>query len=357
MLASVLKPVDDTRMLEKIGATLHAHGFDVFIVGYPSVDKTQGSQITFIPLPTFGRRSLKRLIIPWIVFQKINQLKPQLIIINTPELLFVTALNKLLSGRKLVYDVLENYYRNIRFTNIYPAVLRFMLATWVRFTEIIFSPFVDQFLLAEKGYLNELRFARQPVVLENKLPQAVARKYPVERPPHYNLLFSGTLASATGVFEAIRLAKKLHAVDSTYNLTIIGYAAMPSVLLEIREQISGVSFITLIGGDRLVPHKEILRAISLAGTGIIIYPPNPATESAIPTKLYEYLALRLPVLICHTQPALDLVIHCNAGLVLPADVNAAALHHQLTHSTFTFDCGDTVFWESQNRKLLDALKV
>ena len=37
VLASVLKPVDDVRMFEKIGKSLSAiTGHDVFIIGYPS---------------------------------------------------------------------------------------------------------------------------------------------------------------------------------------------------------------------------------------------------------------------------------------------------------------------------------
>ncbi len=357
VLASVLKPVDDTRMLEKIGATLASEGFEVFIIGYPSSGKMAVPGITLLTLPRFSRVSFKRLQIPWIVFKKINQVKPEIIIINTPELLLVTVLNKILFGRRVVYDILENYYRNIRYTQTYPPGLRVLLAGIVRLTEIVFSPFIDRFLLAEKGYVQELKFVREPVTLENKLPKKVAETYKLNRSPYYKLLFSGTLAPTTGAFDAIKLSKELHAINPTYTLTLIGYAALPEILTRIRNEIAHAPFIKLIGGDKLVPHEDILQEISKAGTGIIIYPTNPGTQNSIPTKLYEYLALKLPVIISHTAESTELVKQCNSGIVLQNGFNAGILNEQLANSTFTFTCGEEIFWEAEAKKLIAALKI
>lgn len=356
MLASVLKPVDDTRMYEKIGATLAAEGFEVFIIGYPSAVKNHVPGITVLTLPIFSRRSLKRLIIPWIIFKRINQVKPHTIIINTPELLLVMVLHRIIYGRKLIYDVLENYYRTIRYTNVYPAIIKLAFASFVRLTEIVFSPFVNRFLLAEKGYSRELGFVKKPVILENKFPQKITNRYEIKHASYHNLLFSGTLAPTTGVFEAIRLSKELHAINPQYNLTIIGYAALSEILSEIRKQIADAPFIKLIGGDRLVPHEAILEEVSKAGTGIIIYPKNPGTESSIPTKLYEYLAFKLPIIISHTQESTDLVKSSNAGIVLQEGMTAEIVNEQLANSTFTFDYPANLFWESQSKTLLEVIK-
>lgn len=355
VLASVLKPVDDTRMLEKIGGSLASEGFDVFIIGYPTSGKSSAPHVTLIPLPDFNRVSFKRFLICWSVFNKINQIKPEVIIINTPELLPVAFLNKLFFGRKIVYDILENYYRTIRYTDTYSQIFRYLLASVVRFTEVVFSPFISTFLLAENGYARELRFARNPLILQNKLPEKVAERFSHNRSPYHHLLFSGTLAPTTGVFEAIKLSKDLHAIHPAYTLTLIGYSARPEILTKIRKEIADAAFITLIGGDKLVPHSEILREISQAGTGIVIYPPNPGTESSIPTKLYEYLALKLPVVISHTYDSTKLVERCNAGIVLPIGFNPAILHAQLANSAFTFTQREDIFWETEAKKLIEAL--
>lgn len=356
VLASVLKPVSDTRMLEKIGPALVSEGFDVYIIGYPSSGTFDVAGITVLPLAQFHRTSFRRLLMPWVIFKKINQIKPEIIIINTPELMLVAVLNKILTGRKIIYDVLENYYRTIRYTQTYPPGLRFLVASIVRFTEIIFSPLIDRFLLAEKGYKHELKFARNAVILENKLPEKIAERLRLNHSSYHNLLFSGTLAPTTGVFEAIKIGKELHAINPQYNLTIIGYAAMPEVLIKIRKEIADAPYITLTGGDQLVPHEDILHEISKAGIGIIIYPPNPGTESSIPTKLYEYLALKLPVIISHTAPSIELVNRSLAGIVLQNGFNAVIINEQLANSTFTFTSHHEIYWEAEVEKLTKALK-
>lgn len=354
----MLKPADDTRMLEKIGPTLAKAGFDVSIVARSGNDPAISSGIRLIPLPFFTRMSVRRIFAPWIVFRKINAIGPDILIVNTPELLFVGALQKILFRRKLVYDVLENYYRTIQYTDTYSPVIRHVLAAFVRTTEIIFSPFVDQFLLAEKGYARELRFIKKPIILENKLPESIANRFSLsERKPYTSLLFTGTLAPSTGIFEAIDLAKKLHQVNANYTLTVVGYSARQDVLEKIKQEIASASFIQLIGGDQLVPHERILHEISTAGTGLIIYPSNPGTESSIPTKLYEYLALKLPVIISHTPETHALIKTSRAGIVLEPGMSAAAINEILANSSFAFDYDRSIFWEYDASRLTEALKV
>lgn len=358
VLASVLKPVDDTRMAEKLAATLLATGeFDVTIIGYPSVNPLVQATIKTLPLTAFKRLSWKRLITPWYVFTKINQVKPDTIIINTPELLLIGVLSKVFFRRRLVYDVLENYYRNIRYTPVYPAPVRLLLAAFTRMVERCLTPFADVILLAEQGYLHELPFGKKGIVLENKLPQSIAQQFKSANPSRFNLLFTGTLAPASGVFEAITLCKALHAIDSHYTLTIIGYCALPDVLAQLKSQLLDCPFITLHGGDQLVPHHEILKAIQSAGGGIIIYPPNPATENSIPTKVYEYMACNLPVMIAHTQPSEALVEACRAGIALPTPVSYTDLHTCWINAVFDFQLPETVFWENEGKKLAEHLNI
>lgn len=345
-------------MFEKIGMTLAATGeVEVTIIGFPSAQVSPEACIRFNSLPSFARISWTRLLVPWIIFKKINQIKPELIIINTPELLFIGILNRIFFGRKVVYDVLENYFRNIRYTTVYPSLLRLPLAMGVRLIELIAAPFIYRFLLAEKGYQAELGFAKPYTFLENKLPKSIALRFSRQKNSGYtNLIFTGTLATTTGVFEAITLGQKLYQLDSSVSLTIIGYCPIPETLTQIKNEIKDCSYITLIGGDHLVPHSEILRATSQADFGIIIYPTNPSTQSSIPTKLYEYLALKLPVLIRHNEESHQLVTECKGGLILEETPHYPTLSAALKTSTFTPSPPDSMYWESQSEVLINSLK-
>ncbi|HEU5292908.1 MAG TPA: hypothetical protein VFU05_19810 [Cyclobacteriaceae bacterium] len=359
VLASVLKPVDDTRMFEKLGPTLAADKTnEVSIIGYTSTAKPIHPDIHLIQLPPFGRMSFKRLLMPWIIFSRINKVDPEVIIINTPELLLIAVLSKIIYGRKIVYDVLENYYQTIRFTSTYPFLVRSMLAVGVRIIEVMTSPLVHHFLLAEVGYISELNFAKPHTIHQNKLPRSIASSYFNKRVRgNSKLIFTGTLALFSGVFDAIKLGKGLHQLDNSYSLTIIGYCAIPETLAEIRNEIKDSPFITLIGGDALVPHHQILEEISHADFGIIIYPPNPSTQTSIPTKLFEYLALRLPVLIRHNAESHQLVEKCQGGIVLEETINYSQLSEALKNQRSIPMAPDHIFWEKEAENLIGCLNL
>jgi len=291
------------------------------------------------------------------IFRKILAIRPDMIVINTPELLPLAIVNRLFFRRKIMYDILENYYRNIRHTTVYPLPARWPLALVVRTLEKITAPFMHHFFLAENGYQKEIGFAKPFTILENKLPKSVAQLHKCKTPrDNHQLLFTGTLAKSTGVFEAIKLSRELHAIDSRYSLSIIGYCALPDDLAEIKAEIKKSPFISLHGGDRLVPHHEILQATSHAGWGIVIYPPNPSTESSIPTKVYEYLALQLPMIIRHNPQSHEMVKKFDGGIILPDQFRYYDLANQLKihppNSVMSVD----VCWESEAPKLIECLR-
>jgi glycosyltransferase involved in cell wall biosynthesis len=350
VLASVLKPVDDTRMFEKLGVTLAESGdFDVTIIGYPSAVQPANSAIKFISLSRFKRFSLGRFIAPWSILRKINSVQADIVIINTPELLLVGVMSKLFNRHKLIYDVLENYYNNIKYTSAYPRGIRTVLAYWVRLTEVVTAPWVDLFLLAEKGYAHELNFAKPHIILQNKLPASLVSQFSrVETRGYSKLIFTGTLAPTTGVFEAIKLCQELYKIDSSFTLKIIGYSAQPEILNQIKKSISDHSFITLTGGDTIVPHTEILKAISTADVGLILYPINPSTQSSIPTKLYEYLAMKLPILIRHNPESHQLVQSIEAGLVLGEHPDYLSIVQLLKERHFLPNPTPDDYWEAHN---------
>ena len=95
LIASVLKPVDDSRMYEKIGLTLAESGvFDVHVVGTPSA-RTGRAGITQHSLKPFTRISLGRLLAPWRILSLALRLRPDIVIITTHELLYLAMFMKI----------------------------------------------------------------------------------------------------------------------------------------------------------------------------------------------------------------------------------------------------------------------
>ena len=357
VIASVLKPIDDTRMFEKFGMSLSDSGsYNVVIIGYPSKAKPAYPNVSFIALQSFGRLSLQRLIAPIIVLIKLYKVKHDILIVNTHELLIVALLNRIIFGGKIIYDIRENYYRNILFTNAFPKLLRPVLALGVRTKEKLTAPFFHWFFLAEKGYEKEFAFTKKRItILENKprVPVHISREQPSSKT---KLLFSGTLGESTGVFQAIDLAKSLHHTDPSITLHIIGFAAQHDSYQRLKDEILGCDFITLTGGNFLVPHGEIIQAILAADFGIIIYPTSPHTQNSMPTKLYEYLACRLPILLQNHQPWVDYCYPITAAIVLEKDSDSADLLSKMKSQVFYTKQFDPVSWITEEKKLLTLLR-
>jgi hypothetical protein len=159
------------------------------------------------------------------------------------------------------------------------------------------------------------------------------------------------------VFQATELARQLHQSDGNVHLQIIGYCAVPSTLQKLRKSIAGDSFITLTGGDQLVPHQEILSQIARSDFGIIYYPSSPNTESKIPTKLYEYLSAKLPILIQNHPPWMTLCEPCGAAITLDFDlpINAPDLLSKMKQTRFYTTPPTNVTWSSEEEMLLKTI--
>jgi glycosyltransferase involved in cell wall biosynthesis len=357
VLASILKPVDDTRMFEKMARALSkVEDYEIYVIGYPSKAKiNQQENITQLSLKPFKRLSLSRMLAPWHVLQKVYKVKPKVLIVNTHELLIVSIVNRIFFGTQIIYDIRENYWRNILNTSAFPAGLRYLIAGWVRLKEKLTAPLFHSFFLAEKTYKDELTFvAGKQIVLENKtlLPDGFMRTTTTQK---INLLFSGTLAESTGVFEAIELTKKLHQLDARIELKIVGYCAVDSTLERIKKSISDYSFITLEGGHELVSHSKIFEAIASADFGIIAYPPSTHIENRIPTKLYEYLACKLPIILQDYKPWVEICAPHKAALVINfKSYNPWEVLKEMS-TAFYISEPTEVTWTSEEPKLLNHI--
>ena len=358
VIASILKPVDDTRMFGKMGVSLASTGtWQVTIIGFPTTVPSYPG-IEFIQLKSFTRLSLGRWLAKWKVLIEAWRRKPALFIFSTHELLIPALILKVMRSSFIVYDVRENFYRNIAHSEGLPTLLRWPLAMLVRLKEKLLAPAVDHFLLAEKGYEQEFRFHRGGwTVIENKALSYPKSSSGKKDSGKLQLLFSGTLAESTGVFRAIRLAKALHAVNHMVTLTIIGYASTPSIRKRIRDETNSLSFIHLIGIDTLVQHQDIVELIQRSDAGILSYPISDLTRNSVPTKLWEYLQGHLPIILEHQWHWIDRYAPYNPFCFVDFDdPDCLALLDELKTKTFYTSYPTDVSWESEGSRFLACIR-
>jgi glycosyltransferase involved in cell wall biosynthesis len=356
VIASVLKRFDDVRMFEKIGRTIAGTKSTVHCIGFGknTIDGKDG--VVFHSIGFFRRISIKRWIASWKVLKTTLRLGPTHFIITTHELLFTACVVKLMTGARVIYDVQENYYLNIKNTNAFPAGLKHMIAWYVRLKESIFSFVIDHFILAEKIYADQLPFVkRRFTVIENKVRRPVEIKRKV-KDETIELIFTGILAESTGVFIAIELAEQLHLLDPKIRLTMVGFAPQPSTLKKLELLIRHKPYFQLIRGADMVSHERIIEEIQKADFGIISYPKNPSTDGRYPTKLDEYLAYELPILLIDNPGWKKLCEALNACIPFSYPrYDVQTILHRMRNGDFYSTDMPRKYWQDLENDLIEAV--
>src|SRR5688572_12785877 len=146
LLASILKSVADTRMCDKLGKSLaKIPGSEIHLFGQAATLTKPSDNLFFHPLLPFKRLSFKRLTAQWKYYKTLHKVKPDIIVITTPELLPVTILFKVLFKAEIYYDVQENYFSNITNQNTYPKLLRPLLGFAIKVLENFSGRFISHY--------------------------------------------------------------------------------------------------------------------------------------------------------------------------------------------------------------------
>ena len=359
IIASTLKPVIDSRAYEKIGKSIaNTANFKIDILGsYPSTNKSIPG-ITLHPIDFNSKNLRQRLLLPWRIFAKIRRSKPDILIITTHELLFIGSIYKLISGNKLIYDIRENYYFNFLYQSNYSWGIKHLLGLYVRTKEIILSIFVDHFMIAEKCYQDEIRFiGSRYTLIENKFK---ATSKPLEKPVSNKVefLLSGTISKEYGVFDAISFFKQFQ-VDE-YRLIIIGHCPNKDTCNKLKSMADRIANIELEISTQPIPQSEILKKISTKTIGLLPYQSNKSTVNKMPTKLYEYIGLGIPVLISPNPIWAELIDKKSAGLSFdyntPITDDHISVINALIQNTYLPDLKD-IIREDEEIKLIDLIEM
>ncbi|GAA4497633.1 hypothetical protein GCM10023172_12900 [Hymenobacter ginsengisoli] len=378
LLASVLKPTNDTRMLGKFARTLADAGAQVAVAGRASAASPPVAGISQHPIFWGTRLSLGRLGAQVRYWRLLRQLRPRLVVVHAPELLPLTLLWRALGpGRQFIYDIRENYALNVSTQGVYQGLARRALAAGLRWVEGLAARRAAALTLAEESYAAELPFLRllpasRVVVLENKYQPALGEHLPTSPRPlpapdePLRLLYSGTISELNGIFAAVELARAVQASrPGGVLLTIIGFCQQPALLAHLRRGEQQGLPIQLIGGADAVPHAAIVAEIGRSHLGLALYKEHPSTWRCRPTKLFEYLAHGLPVLIPNNPLWEALIQQHDAGLSVDTErPDASALLAELaaraqlaTGGFYRHGLPGEVLWASEGKKLRHLLET
>ena len=357
-IISVLKPVDDTRNYEKVGRSLsNTNKYEINIIGFSGKNIPLEQNITFYPIFNFHRTSPRRFLAPNKTLKLLLKVKPELIIVTCAESLLVSVFYKIIFGAKIIYDIQENYYRNFLYSGAYSTIFKFPLAVGTRMVEMFSSLFIDRCFLAEKVYLDQLKFiSKKSVILENKAIKPNELNKNIEpKTDAMVFVYTGTIAEHYGIFDAIDFIVNIKSKIEKARLIIIGNAAQPKIYQKIMKIAASYDFIEIKGGNALVPHDQILKTLRHADFCLLPYRKNKSTAGRIPTKLYECLSMEIPVIITPNPVWKEIIDQNNAGIMydfsLKEDFNSSFLNQKFYGNNMTSNHA----WNSNEQLMLDTV--
>lgn len=354
-IISVLKPVDDIRSYHKMAKSLLATGkYELHLIGfYAQTRLTDTEDCHFQGHGPFHRLSLKRLFVPLTILWKLIRIKPKQVICNSPELLWVSTVTKILLRAKIIYDVQENYRFNLWFQSVYPTPIKQILGLLVRAVEYVNSIFIDHFILAEKCYAGELGFVGSRfTILENKSLRN--KDFVLSSNKSFDLLFSGTVTVSNGVLNALKFWKRLREYNSSLTFKIIGHCSDQKLYSQLQSLDEDGLHLEI--SKNPVPYQNIIEAMLSTRFGLVLYDLNPSNERCLPTKVFDYLTYQLPIIYEDGAGWQSFIENNHGGITINhSSLDESSLLEQM--HTFRVDrINDTAgLWEDEANRLIELI--
>ncbi|MBM3278500.1 MAG: glycosyltransferase family 4 protein [Candidatus Handelsmanbacteria bacterium] len=302
----------DVRMFQAEARTLARAGFAVTLIALedPTPGDPGGIRILAQPRP---RHRLQRMLSTLRVVRLARAQPAALYAFHDPELLPAALLLKLLTRRKLVYDVHEDVPAAIRSRTWLPRPLRPLAARLYRLLESLALPFLDGLTLADHAYQKYYRGRRTITALNYPL-MTYADLYeepgPDRRP---TLVYAGSITALRGLYEMIELARRLRPDFPDLLLRLVGPVGSPEEKARAGELIARHDLGGHVEFTGLVSHLEVHRHILDADAGLALLHPDPNYLQSLPTKMFEYMMMGRPVVVSNFPMWAQIVAESGCG--------------------------------------------
>lgn len=289
---STVHPVDDLRIFQKEVRSLRLAGYQVLIVGIRTPVPAQDIQpaILLDPVASRARRF-------FVSFQRVIEIcrreRPDILHFHDPEILPALPFIRRYC-RRVIYDSHEHVSEQMQHKTYVPAALRPAIGAMVGTLERNFVRFVDVVIVPTPHIADYFRAIGKTIVEVANFPDKATM------PPINDVSSRDRSAVYTGGLSRFRcVAEMLGAARLTgQDLHLAGHADTGSLALlaEAQSQLT-------IHFHGWKSQAEALRLQQGAMVGLSLLMPTVQYLTAIPTKIFEYLAMGL-VVICSDFPFL-----------------------------------------------------
>ncbi|MCE7068335.1 glycosyltransferase [Dyadobacter sp. CY326] len=292
LLVSTVHPAHDPRIFYKIAPSL-AKEFEVFCALPNASARHDDDQVCMIALPAFQNLFLRLLFSHSVLLWKCLRLRPDLIHIFVPELIPAAFLFKWL-GALVIYEVQENLYKkfSIKTSNnakAYQALFRYFDHCARKHFYCIFT---------EDAYLEEYRHLTLPAaVVHNFASLSMIDTYAEDGNSDNafpELIYSGVISLERSFDTLVSALAKLKKTYPDFRMHLFGFVRISSEEIENIAGYQNIAKNLIFYG--YTDQKTVLKFAKQSIAGIALLKPVADYPDSYTTKLFDYMALGLPVI-------------------------------------------------------------
>jgi glycosyltransferase involved in cell wall biosynthesis len=357
--ATTVHARDDIRIFHKECRSLRAAGFAnvSLIVADGNGDEVRdGVQVLDI-----GRRGSSRLLRAirgnLAIWRELRRGQYDIVHVHDPELLLVATAYRFAGGR-VVYDMHENLPLEIRTKEWIPAPFRGMLSVMFRFLQQRALAGVPT-VFAEESYLQDFSSVRRSAIVMNFPILEELATVDVTRRAEPTIGSLGGISSERGADLLLSALQAVRNRGRPVQGLLVGPVADGFESNRDTQRAIADGWLELTG--RLAPRLAWER-IAGCHVGVALLRPSPNFVDSYPTKLFEYMALGIPVIVSDFPLWRGIVDHARCGLAVdPTDIKAiaTAIDWLLDHPNDAMEMGlcgkhyaqQNYTWTSEYRKL------
>lgn len=352
----------DTRIFHKECKTLDQAGYDVTLIAPADWKEKVIDGVHVIGLPRIARR-YQRVRLWRQIVEEVKRLAPDIVHFHVPELLLIAPY---LRPAKLIYDCEEGYAEDALLRTWIPRPLRYPLSRVVAILEPILARRTDAIVVTVESHAVPFQRTGRPIVILYNFPLPDIFNIPCISNGK-TIIHLGTQNRVRGcsiIIEAMRLVVE-RIPEAT--LLLVGPFDELKYEAEIRRLVTFYGLdkaVKLTGG---VPYTDVPHWLAKSNIGLIALQETEKFKSCIPTKLFEYMASRIPVVSSDMPPARRFMEGLNCGfLVKPAypQEYAEAIEYLLRHSAKARRMGENgrgaveerYNWKTEAAKLIELYR-
>ena len=288
-ILTTVHPPFDTRIFHKEARTLATAGYDVALIAqHKENGVVDGVKVVALPKPK--NRVTRIFGLAWTAFRLALGQRADVYHFHDPELIPLGLALKTLTSARVVYDIHEDYPRQILSKPWIPSAFRKPIAWGMGLLERLAARFFDGLVAATPGIAR--RFPSSKTVVVNNFPRVeeltINQEGTIPYPERPNwVVYVGGI---TTIRAAREMVKAVDSMQMPAKLILAG-SFKSQALQNALSSLPGWANVRFLGW---LSHPEVAAVLAKAKVGLVLYHPLPNHIEAQPNKIFEYMAAGIP---------------------------------------------------------------